>query len=729
MLWLSNRGKRKSSPKNTDLRPSQAPAEMFERLEERIVFYAGPMLVGMPPHASLENVFASVVRMNTNMGNIDIELYDGTAPNTVNNFKRYIAAGRLDETIFHRSEPGFVLQGGGFKFQNGVGATPVQTYAPVNNEFSRLNLARTISMAKLPGDPNSATSQFFINLVNNPNLDTQNGGFTVFGKVVRGWNIVEAIAGLQTRNLNQQLNGTVVGPFDNVPTRPNYDPVAGPSEASLVRIIDIELIKTAGSARYYIHTTHIPEGFRGAQVVERIDLQNMDRDIFNFYQVLVRYETGERDQVITSGVLQAGERRSFKISDFNFPNYNIVRANVPYSIEVRSSRAMAASLNHRDFGITLDESLTAILNIRQAELQKWNIPGGEKGTGFQSYITYQNLTPNYVTLNMAVHSEDGTTRFIQRVLKPYRRGGLEVHNIGVVPNGRFNVQINASGPIVAGISQYKIGTTGATTNASTSTGAINTGSTLGVVAGAIIPSQGQSFVDLYYTAPAPGAIFVDLEYILSNGQTLTSLPVLLTTGQRSARVDLALANPSIPKDQFFTIRYTARGQAAPVAARFTSRQGGDEMSLAFQTASTRTMAFADGFTDPTIVGTGGMRETISVFNPYVETNVLFFYQLVFQFSDGSLIWAPLQGLSASARRDHVAYDIPDVKAKIDSNPAFRFYSVQVISSQLVTPLVNGAVVAQLTRTHNTWNQNLATLPALDPRMTISWLNEPDFLPS
>jgi cyclophilin family peptidyl-prolyl cis-trans isomerase len=725
MLWLSNLGKRMQSPKSSGSRSVEAPAELFDRLEERVVFYAGPMLTGMPPHASLENVFSTVVRMNTNMGNIDIELFDGTAPATVTNFKRYIAAGRLDETIFHRSVSGFVLQGGGFRFENGVGATPVQTYAPVNNEFSRLNLARTIAMAKLGGDPNSATSQFFINLVNNPSLDTQNGGFTVFGKVVRGWNIVEAIAGLETRNLNQQLVGNA---FSEVPIRPNYDPATGPTEASLVRIIDIELIKTAGSSRYFIHTTHIPEGFRGAQVVERIDLQNLDRDIFNFYQVIVRYESGLRDQVITSGVLQAGERRTFKVSDFNFPNYNIVRANVPYSIEVRSTRAMAASLNHRDFGVTLDESMTAILNIRQGELQKWNIPGGEKGTGMQSFVTYQNLTPNYVTLNMAIHSEDGTTRYIQRVLKPYRRGGLEVHNIGAVPSGRFNVQINASGPIVAGISQYKAGANGATTTGSHSSGVPDTGSTLGVVAGAYIPTSGQTFVDLFYTAATPAIVFVDLEYILSNGQTLTSLPVLLTSGQRSARVDLAQANPSIPKDQFFTIRYTVRNQAAPVAARYISRQAGDEMSMAFQTAATRTMAFADGYTDPTIVGSGGMRETISVFNPYTDSGVLFFYQLFFQFSDGSLVLAPLQGLSAGARRDHRAYDIDAVKAKIDSDPAFQFYSVQVISSQLVVPLVNGAVVAQITRTHNTWNQNLATLPALDPRHTISWLNEPAFRP-
>ncbi|MFA6312322.1 MAG: peptidylprolyl isomerase [Sterolibacterium sp.] len=146
---------------------------------------------------------ATTVRLQTTLGIIDIQLFDAAAPLTVANFLSYVNSGAYDDTFIHRSIPGFIIQGGGYTLGSTANSTnPVPAQPPVANEFSasRSNLRGTIAMAKVPDDPNSATSQWFINLANNSTiLDGQNGGFTVFGRVLgSGMAIVDAIAALPT---------------------------------------------------------------------------------------------------------------------------------------------------------------------------------------------------------------------------------------------------------------------------------------------------------------------------------------------------------------------------------------------------------------------------------------------------------------------------------------------------------------------------------------------------
>ena len=124
------------------------------------------------------------VRIATPVGNIDLELYDADKPVTVKNFLSYVQSGRYANSFSHRLVTGFVLQSGGY-YLNGTSVNAVTTDAPIVNEYSAgtiySNVKGTIAMAKLPNDPNSATSQWFLNLADNSaNLDTQNGGVTVF---------------------------------------------------------------------------------------------------------------------------------------------------------------------------------------------------------------------------------------------------------------------------------------------------------------------------------------------------------------------------------------------------------------------------------------------------------------------------------------------------------------------------------------------------------------------
>ncbi len=127
--------------------------------------------------------FATIVQFQTSVGDFEINLFDQQTPETVDNFLEYVADGRYENVIFHRLVERFVLQGGGFTLSEGK-LSAVERFASVDNEPVFSNVRGTIAMAKIGGQPDSATSQWFINLVDNSrNLDVSNGGFTVFGQV------------------------------------------------------------------------------------------------------------------------------------------------------------------------------------------------------------------------------------------------------------------------------------------------------------------------------------------------------------------------------------------------------------------------------------------------------------------------------------------------------------------------------------------------------------------
>lgn len=151
-----------------------------------------------------------MVKFSTSLGDIMIELYPDEAPKSVENFVQYVNDGFYDGTIFHRIIPNFVVQGGGME----PGLQQKNTRDPIENEADNglKNLVATLSMART-NDPNSATSQFFINLKNNDFLDHRNKtpsgwGYAVFAKVVDGMHVVEQMAEVAT---------TTVGPYSDVP--------------------------------------------------------------------------------------------------------------------------------------------------------------------------------------------------------------------------------------------------------------------------------------------------------------------------------------------------------------------------------------------------------------------------------------------------------------------------------------------------------------------------------
>jgi len=141
---------------------------------------------------------AKKVKLETNMGDIVIELNEGAAPVTVKNFLQYVEDGFYDGTIFHRVIKNFMIQGGGFT----ADMRQKPTRGPIVNEAGNglKNERGTIAMART-NNPNSATGQFFINHKDNDSLnyvENRNHGYAVFGKVVEGLDVVDEIAGVKT---------------------------------------------------------------------------------------------------------------------------------------------------------------------------------------------------------------------------------------------------------------------------------------------------------------------------------------------------------------------------------------------------------------------------------------------------------------------------------------------------------------------------------------------------
>lgn len=184
------------------------------------------------PTGALSEVDAVIT---TELGTLRLHLFEEEKPKTVANFLRYVREDRYQDSFFHRWIPGFIIQAGGFNVDGRDGAEPafgiVDGLPPIANEFAvgpKLeNRIGTVAMAKVSGDPDSATSEWFLNLADNQdNLDNQNGGFTVFGQISDDSDFLGRINQIDQENgpflLN--LSGT---PFTDLPVLTRDNPGFG----------------------------------------------------------------------------------------------------------------------------------------------------------------------------------------------------------------------------------------------------------------------------------------------------------------------------------------------------------------------------------------------------------------------------------------------------------------------------------------------------------------------
>ena len=201
----------------------------------------------------VDGITGSVVRLQTNAagpGNVVfVELFDKldatrpaakrTTPLTAANFLSYVDRGDYNGSFFHRLVPGFVLQGGGFGLSPKGQVNTVHQGPKLPNEPGNGNIRGNLAMAKLGGDPNSATNQFFVNLADNrPNLDKQNGGFTAFARVLgKGMTLFDRLAKSQVVNADG-------GVFSDLPLQ-NFRPAANGAQQPKIQQSNLVAITKA----------------------------------------------------------------------------------------------------------------------------------------------------------------------------------------------------------------------------------------------------------------------------------------------------------------------------------------------------------------------------------------------------------------------------------------------------------------------------------------------------
>ena len=185
-----------------------------------------------------------IVQFSTSLGEILMQLAPRKAPLTVANFLRYVDNNHYQNSFFHRSVPGFIIQGGGsfIDTANNYNVTPIQSLGTVLNEPGDSNLRGTMAMAKIGGNPDSATSEWFFNLADNSaNLDQQNGGFTVFGKVLEpSMAVVDDIAELEVSDQSATIG------FNELPL------IQVPAAGDALKLQDLVLINNASRLRFSV---------------------------------------------------------------------------------------------------------------------------------------------------------------------------------------------------------------------------------------------------------------------------------------------------------------------------------------------------------------------------------------------------------------------------------------------------------------------------------------------
>ena len=175
-------------------------------------FFLAPAVAALMTVLALPS-WAQKVRLATSAGDIVVELDAEKAPKTVANFLQYVRSGHYDGTVFHRVIESFMIQGGGYKAD--MSEKPTRAPIPLESRNGLSNVRGSLAMART-GIPDSATSQFFVNVVDNPFLDQANSrdghGYAVFGKVVSGMDVVDKIRAVPTQasGMNQNLPVTPV---------------------------------------------------------------------------------------------------------------------------------------------------------------------------------------------------------------------------------------------------------------------------------------------------------------------------------------------------------------------------------------------------------------------------------------------------------------------------------------------------------------------------------------
>jgi cyclophilin family peptidyl-prolyl cis-trans isomerase len=424
---------------------ARTDAPMLEALEARCLLSVpdNPPDIGL-----LDNAGNPVVRLETDLGRIDIEVLMNEAPIAGANFLQMLRSGASDLSFFHSLAPGQTLGAGLFKLVDGA-PTALSQQFDIELATPRPNTERTLAAPRLGGGLDMTDGRWIFNLNDDSGRDAQ---FVVFARVIAGWNVVQSIAGLMTADFSAAAAALTTVPVIS----------GGPlSEQVTVDIIDADQIKPQGVQQYWTQSVVYPEGFAGPEKREILSIAaTTDFDIR--YEVTVRYETGQRrDVVVAFGELAANDRLDLVLSDPGDMMADLVASGVPYAVEVRAvgvptmtappADVVSATIDRTEGFFRFQDPLTPDAGVPSArenffnlaghtslELRTWVLGPVEGTDSFtlsdgtlrlitrQSFVTWMNLTAQAATVTITFLG-GGETLSYDFALDPLRRGGAAVH--------------------------------------------------------------------------------------------------------------------------------------------------------------------------------------------------------------------------------------------------------------------------------------------------------------
>jgi cyclophilin family peptidyl-prolyl cis-trans isomerase len=672
-----------------------APELFFERLEARQLLITSPL----PTLEMLDDPDHGVVRIETGLGDVDIELFHDAAPQSVQLFLGLLRSGEYAQTFFDRLEAGTRLWGGLYRFDDGDGLSGRETFFAADVPPTLSNLEMTIAMpvSDPQGNP-EASGRFVFNLGDNSASD---GEFAVFGRVIQGWTVIQQIAMASVQDLTGFFPGDPIGAtLTQVPVTINEPPL-GVSESLLFTVRDAQVIKPQGVAAFYTERLYFPEGYSWERVFEAIDLMNPTGGEVH-YQVLVRYETGSRDHTVSTDSIDAQERQSVVISPgFGLPS-NIVRNHTPYGYEIWATDTLVAGFRHKDHQSGIGETFFRPESLPdQAALNEWTF--FQSSLGFNSsrvYILWQSLSGEDATVDVSFYFENADPITHSFALEGHRRGGVNVQSIEM-PAGETVVgaRVVSTQPIVASISRYdrrSNGTAGDEGGIAT-LGTPGGGSTVGVAPGA---RRGvQDPLAILNTSSEPATITF---FLTQEGSTT---PILRSTVVPAGRMMVLSGadNPvtAVQSGQFYSMRYASD---VPVTMGFISSAfRGTGTAANIYAARTTHFADARAFTAPR--GSPFGQQAISIYNPADSTAEV---SLIFRVEGFQPIvldtFAVLPGEAGHRRIVEFASLLSQQLGGLDGLPQ-RPYSITVESSVPVVAQasqLNSDGRTELGMTHEVW---------------------------
>jgi cyclophilin family peptidyl-prolyl cis-trans isomerase len=692
------------------LAPAQgATPTLCEKLEQREILSSTPL----PTLSMLENPNHPVIRFETNFGDIDLELFSTNAPITVANFLNYVNSGRLDETFFHRlskkDDPGGlggldVIQGGGFAYDNRAGLSTVSTDAPIRLEQTgKSNVAGTISMART-NNPNSATSQFFLNVTDNTTLDSTSptNGFAVFGRIIQGASVLQSIYALNRPDLSTDpsLAGDFESNFEFTPVTSAYSPVAGVRENALVSLINADLIKVQDFAGFLDQTLVMPEGFRSSTTTEVVNLTNPNNTPMR-YEVTVRYEVGgndvnfnpgARDQRVASGTINANSSLRITLSSTEANFNSFLSDNSAYSVVITSGAAdsagavlpLAATFERSDFGSNTSEAFIDPALLTDAEKRNWTFGRIERNENSLEFLLLYNDSPSINTATVTIYT-GSSTRTVTRVLDAYKRGGVFFGDLGL-SDGAFSVRVTGTQNLIAYVSDWdtprdNTPAADAYTPGWMVSGTAGGGSTTGALAQVDVRPNFSNTLSVLNASNGATTVQFSIWRLsrASGDQPVTRSEVV----PARSRVDLDLSSfGTFTAGEPLSITYSS---PTPVTVQWTSvdedgrglaGKRSDGISAAFSTRRVSAVVFGEGSFDPDRIN-ATQNEALSIFNPSGTQELT--YTATYLFSDGTAIDVP-GTLPAAQRFDIRTSTINPVLAKIRSGTQFRTYGIRVTGS-------------------------------------------------